>query len=68
MQKKKSSIYLKFRNVRKLRPDLSGNPFLAAELVEARPKKIENGRRNLAPKKLNFIFPKTPDFSGFEII
>jgi hypothetical protein len=58
MQKKKNSAYLKFENVRNLRPDLSGNPFLAAELVEARPKKIENGRRNLAPKKIKLYISK----------
>lgn len=67
MQKKKSSIYLKFRNVRKLRPDLSGNPFFCIGKRFGK-KKIENGRRNLAPKKLNFILPKAPNFSGFEVI
>lgn len=67
MQKKKSSIYLKFRNVRKLRPDLRGNPFFALGKDLAK-KRLRTEGGIWRQKKLNFIFPKTPDFSGFEVI
>lgn len=68
MQKKKSSIYLKFRNVRKLRPDLSGNPFFLHWEKIWQKKRLRTEGGIWRQKKLNFILPKAPNFSGFEVV